>query len=75
LPQYCYSQLSCELACFQNDIESAIRALARAVDSGFIDLGWLDHCPLLIGLRADPRFRSLRKIVAGRAAQVQEVLK
>ena len=68
-------QLTTELYCVTKDSDAALRALARAVDMGLFDLGWLDRCQLLDLVRLDPRFRSLRKIVAGRAQQVQELLK
>ena len=70
-----YYQLLTEVACFDGSHDMAIKSLARAVDTGFFDLGWMDRCPLLEPLRLDPRFKALRRIVAGRAAQVQEALK
>ncbi len=47
-----------------------LRALRQAVDSSLHDLFWMDRCPTLEPLRAEPEWQNLRAIVAGRAATI-----
>jgi serine/threonine-protein kinase len=65
------NQMKVELACYVGEHERAMSALAAAVDAGLIDLAWLDCCPLLAPLRADPRFVEARARVAERILPVQ----
>ena len=65
------NQLQTEVLSLNGQRDSAIRALARAVDAGLTDLLWLERCPLLSTLRADLRFQSLRRIVLDRARRIQ----
>ncbi|MBI3848553.1 MAG: HEAT repeat domain-containing protein [Planctomycetes bacterium] len=47
------------LACIhaqRNDVESALRELEMAIDSGFRDYGWIDKDRDLDSVRSDPRF-------------------
>ncbi len=62
-----FMQMETELHAFMGDLENAMAALKRAADSGLIDFGWLDHCPLLGEIRRDPSFPSLRAQVKQRA--------
>lgn len=70
-----FHQLSTEIHAFQEESDSAMRSLARAVDVGLCDLVWYDRCPLLDPLRRDLRFKALRKVIAGRSAQVKAALR
>ena len=70
-----FHQLSTEIHAFQEENDLAMRSLARAVDVGLCDLTWYDRCPLLNVLRRDLRFKALRKVIAGRAAQVKAALR
>ena len=70
-----FFQLKTEVECLHGHTDAAIRALARSVDAGLFDLVWVDHCPLLSGLRKDLRYQALRKIIAERARRIQEVLR
>ena len=60
-------QILAEVAGFSGDRDVALDAIARAVDIGFVDLLWLDHCPLLDSVRASPRFGALRVRLQERA--------
>lgn len=70
-----FHQLSTEIHAFQGETDAAMRSLARAVDVGLCDLIWYDRCPLLDMLRRDLRFKALRKVIAGRSAQVKAALR
>jgi hypothetical protein len=70
-----FHQMSTEIHAFQGETDSAMRSLARAVDVGLCDLIWYDRCPLLDVLRRDLRFKALRKVIAGRSAQVKAALR
>jgi len=43
-------------------------------ENALLDLTWLRRCPLLAPIRTDPRFVSLERSTAARAARVIEVL-
>jgi len=63
-------QLFAEVACYFGHEDAAFTALAAAVDSGLLDLAWLDHCPTLAPLRARPKFPALRARVDERARRL-----
>jgi serine/threonine-protein kinase len=65
-----YPQMGAELASFVGNHDEVVRMVQLAVDSGLLDVVWLDSCPLLAGLRSDARFSPLRAEVAARAARV-----
>lgn len=65
-----FMQIETETLSFLDDTEPALVSLKRSVDAGLIDLGWIDHCPLLDGLRRDPRFLPLRAQVKQRADEI-----
>ena len=54
-------------ACGDAAREGAVEALTHSVDAGLEDLEWFDRCPLLVAIRGDARFASLRARVAARA--------
>jgi serine/threonine-protein kinase len=64
------NQFKAELACYVGDLGPAWAALAAAVDAGLTDLVWLDRCPALAPLRAEPRFAALRARVDERVRPV-----
>jgi len=64
------SQVRAEFAAAKGKFEVAFTALTEAVESGFVDLVWMDGCALLREMRADRRFAPLRAQVAERAALV-----
>ncbi|MCB9607086.1 MAG: protein kinase [Polyangiaceae bacterium] len=68
-------QIRCELLAIQGDTQQAMIDLEQSVAAGLIDLLWLEHCPLLAGLRSRPEFEPLRREVAGRADAVIDALK
>ena len=51
-------------------LEEAFASLALQAQLPFIDLLWMDHCPPLEVMRADPRFSEARATVAARAAEL-----
>ncbi len=60
-------QIIAEVACGAGDLEVGLAMLTMAVDSGLFDRHWLERCPLLVHLRADPRYPPLHARVASRA--------
>ena len=50
--------------------EEAFTSLGLLVELPFIDLLWMDLCPALEPMRADPRFSEARATVAARAAEL-----
>jgi serine/threonine-protein kinase len=52
----------------------AMESLVRAVDTGLLDVVWLDRCPLLQPLRSDPAFAGLRARVLERVAPILAAL-
>jgi hypothetical protein len=57
------------------EIDDAFVALADCVASNLIDLAWLDLCPPLAPMRADPRFAPLRAQVAARADAIRDAMR
>jgi serine/threonine-protein kinase len=60
------------LAYLSEDIEPVISRVAKIVDDGFMDIGWMDGCPLLDAIRSDARFPPLRAVVKRRAEEILE---
>lgn len=67
-----FAQLACELLA-RDDLPTAFRVLADAVDAALYDLQWMDACPALAPMRSDLRFQRLRQRVDRRAARVRLV--
>ena len=51
-------QMAAEVHGFLGDRERVLAAIEDAAASGLIDRLWLESCPLLADVRADPRYRS-----------------
>jgi eukaryotic-like serine/threonine-protein kinase len=65
-------QLEIELRAERGELDEALDRLRMSVESGLFDLTWLDLCPLLAEMRADPRFGPLREVVEQRAEEIME---
>jgi serine/threonine-protein kinase len=68
------SQLRAEVYAYCGREAEAFAHLLEADASGLMDLLWLDGCPVLAGLRADPRFAAVRGRVKARADEIIAVL-
>lgn len=64
------AQFAAEILAYQGDIAEALHVVAIGVDAGLQDLAWMDRCPPLASIRAEPAFGPLRETVAGRARAV-----
>jgi eukaryotic-like serine/threonine-protein kinase len=64
------TQLFAEAAAFAGDVPTALGEIERADAAGLIDLHWVDRCPLLERLHAEPRFVAARARVAQRAEDI-----
>jgi hypothetical protein len=69
-----YRQLLTELWLFAHRTDDAFAALEGAVHLGLPDGLWIENCPLLLKVAADPRLGPLRDQVASRARVVRDVL-
>jgi TolB-like protein len=67
-------QLAAEVFAFAGDAERTAHAITQAVASNLFDLSWLDRCPLLDPLRAEPWLVPLRACVAARVQPIVEAL-
>jgi len=67
-------QIVCEVAAGSGDLDTAFAMLALAVQHGLFDRHWLERCPLLDALRADPRFPPLHAKVTARAHAILDAL-
>jgi serine/threonine-protein kinase len=63
-------QLTAEALALAGSPDHALGYLERAADGALIDIVWVDRCPALESLRADPRFEAARKKVFARAQSV-----
>jgi len=69
-----FFQVNTEIYGYVFEVDHALAALAEAIDSGLIDLLWMDPCPVLDPVRQDARFAPLRARVAQRADQILAAL-
>ncbi len=64
------TQVFTEIAAAFGERELAMLGLHQLENNGFIDITWLDNCPLLNPLVDDPRFIQIRRTVGDRASRV-----
>jgi eukaryotic-like serine/threonine-protein kinase len=67
-----FLQMEAEIAVLLGDPARALTAITRATSQALFDVAWMDRCPLLAELRADPAFQAARVEVAARAAAVEQ---
>ena len=65
-----FMQMEAETNAFLGHLEATFVSMKRCADAGLIDLGWMDHCPLLDVVRTDPRFPEVRAMVKRRADEI-----
>jgi serine/threonine-protein kinase len=63
-------QFIAEALAFSGDLDTAMTFIDASVAAGLQDYLWLERCPLLGPLRAQPRFRAALTLLAGRAEAV-----
>jgi serine/threonine-protein kinase len=62
-----FNQIGAELYLKAGARDLAVGALARAVEGGLEDLGWVRRCPVLDPLRGSPELDEAERVVAARA--------
>ena len=67
-------QLKTEFAGWFRDRDVGLGALDRLDGEGFVDLAWLDRCPLLEPFRDDARWDAIREKTVRRAEEVIEAV-
>ena len=67
-------QLAAEFSAYAGDPQSALARVSEAIDSGLIDLMWLDRCPHLVGARREARYGDLRARLDRTAAPIRTAL-
>jgi TolB-like protein len=65
-----WSQIGTELYAATGRMEAALDTLETLTVLPFIDVGWMDHCPALVGIRGAGRFGQVHAVVAARAASL-----
>ncbi|MFT3770866.1 MAG: protein kinase [Minicystis sp.] len=68
-----FCQMYAEMVAFAGDAAATLEALRCADDNGLIDRFWLERCPLLDPIRADPRFLAVHAAVKLRADEILAV--
>ncbi|HEY3801769.1 MAG TPA: serine/threonine-protein kinase [Kofleriaceae bacterium] len=63
-------QLAAEAAGFANDVATCVQLVEQGVDEGLFDMHWIEKCPLLACVRAEPRFLVARARVRRRAEAI-----
>ncbi|ATB49425.1 serine/threonine-protein kinase [Corallococcus macrosporus] len=63
-------QLAAELMCLRGAPAEALRYVHQAADVALIDLEWMDRCPVLTPLRAQPGFADARRKVRSRVEAI-----
>ncbi|GAC1523539.1 MAG: hypothetical protein NVS3B10_23350 [Polyangiales bacterium] len=69
-----FATVLAEVAIASGDLDSAMEHIANADAAGFVDIVWMDACPLLAPVRARGDFSILRERVLARAASVKATL-
>ncbi len=64
------AQFAIEFLIAIGDRERAFDYLKISLDAGLYDTLWIERCPLLDPMRADPRFADAAKVVTARAAAI-----
>jgi hypothetical protein len=64
------TQVFCEIALAFEELDLALEGLERLDSIGFMDVTWLDHCPLMARVAERRPYTLLRKSVGDRAAHV-----
>jgi TolB-like protein len=68
-------RVEAELAMVGGDLVHALQAVDSATSTrGFVDLAWLDGCPLLEPIRHSPRFVAMRSDVETRCRDMLEII-
>lgn len=65
-----WRQLTAELCLHVGRPNLALSYIRRSIDTGLIDIAWMDRCPLLEPLRGSPEFEALRTVVRERSEAV-----
>jgi eukaryotic-like serine/threonine-protein kinase len=66
--------IKAEISAVAGDADEVLRAIGQADAAGFVDVVWLDCCPLLEPVRSHGDFAAVRARVAARAAPVRAIL-
>jgi serine/threonine protein kinase/tetratricopeptide (TPR) repeat protein len=65
-----WSQIRAETAALRGDLNVTLEAIEALPSLPFIDVGWMDRCPVLEPARSSGRFGRVRAIIAHRAASL-----
>jgi eukaryotic-like serine/threonine-protein kinase len=68
------AQFQCELACMVGALDPARQLLATAARGEFADWSWIERCPVIEPLRAEPMFAEIRARVRAHADAVAEAI-
>jgi TolB-like protein/predicted Ser/Thr protein kinase len=68
------AQLRAEIHLVCGELDAGIEAIRDADANGFVDLCWLDRCPLLTQVRGDRNIEAVRRSTTLRAARVSSIL-
>ncbi|MDB4936615.1 MAG: hypothetical protein JWP87_3587 [Labilithrix sp.] len=68
------AQLRAEIHMSCGEVELAIEAIRDADANGFVDLSWLERCPLIAPLRGDRSVDAVRRSTTLRASRVSDIL-
>jgi len=69
-----FYQRNTEIFAFIGDVDEAIAATQSAIAGDLLDVLWMDRCPVLESVRADPRWPALRAVVAERGRRILEAM-
>ncbi len=65
-----FQQIGAEVCARLGLVDAAFKYIGQSIDSGLVDLVWIERCPVLDPLRADPRFAPLRERLVARVGSV-----
>jgi eukaryotic-like serine/threonine-protein kinase len=68
------AQIRAEVHLVAGEVAQAVEIVYDADANGLVDVVWLEHCPLLEGIRDTSELRSVRRSTALRAERVRAVL-
>jgi hypothetical protein len=64
------TQVFCEIALAFDQDDLALSAIERLEEIGFMDVTWMDMCPLMVKIASQRRFTQLRHTIGERATRV-----
>jgi serine/threonine-protein kinase len=68
-----FSQIRAEIHSFGGDLAASVQAMVDGDQAGLFDVAWVEGCPLLAAVRAQPGYAAVHESIAARARSIRHV--